>query len=368
MKKKFQIQLLLCILASLLMSAHGYAQTQANTETATGSLPNLPEADAILYMNSRRIINEALPRILPAAEYAKIQSELEKIKKEVGIDINGFESAVVALRFNTPVTAMPDYVLVTRGTFNADALLSLARIGLKGKLREEKYGSKSINIFKLSEVMGTTGTAAPLPVGTSEMAVTALDGNTLALGTIPYVKATIDAETGQKRVNPELMALAMRDTGSLISLAIAIPPGLFSSLIPSGMQGNEEITKIISGIEGFSLSAGMNATDFPVSAAVRMMDAEQARSLSGLLEMGIRMASGQVTDKNTQAVLNTLKITADGNAVRMEVAIPQEVIATLVRESNKPKPEAKSQTKAQAKPESKAKAAPARKPARTKKP
>lgn len=366
MKKRFYTRLLLCVVAALLISANVFAQAPAGAQAATGSLPSLPECDAILYVNARRIINEALPRILPAAEYDKVKTQLDEVKRKAGIDINSFESGVVALRFNKPITAAPDFVFVTRGTFNADALLSLARIGLQGKLREEKYGSKSLSIFKLNEVMGAAD-AKSLPTGTNDLAAVALDGGTLAVGTVSFVKATIDAEAGQKRANPELVSQAMRDSSALMSIAVNISPGLFSGLLPAELKGNEEIFKIISGIENFYLSAGMNATEFPIAASVRTASAENARTLSGILEMGLRAVGGQITDKNVQGIVDAVKINSDGSEVRALVAIPQETITTLIREANKPKPAAKPES-AQPKPAAKAKPAPQRKQSRARKP
>jgi hypothetical protein len=340
MKKRFHTRLLLCA-AALLIPANVLAQAPGATQAAP--LPSLPECDAIMYINARRIINEALPRILPAAQYAKVKAALEDVKRKSGIDINGLESGVLALRLGRPITSPPDFVLIVRGAFNADSLLSLARIGMEGKLREEKYGSRSINVFKLSEVMGQAD-AKSLPIGTNDLAVSALDGGTLALGTLPYVKATIDAEAGQRRASPELAALAMRDAGALLSMAVIIAPGLLNGLLPPQVAGNEEVSRIISGIENFYLSVGMNATDFPLAASVRTASAEQARTLSGLLEMGLHAASSQITDKNAQSMINTLKVTTEGSEVQARIAIPQETVATLMRRSGEQKPNVKANT------------------------
>src|SRR5215216_886882 len=93
MKKTFYTRPLLCIVAALLAAAAHLAparlapaqvcaQTSGGPQAATGSLPVLPECDAILYVNARRIIGEVLPRILPAPEYAKVKAELEEIKRK----------------------------------------------------------------------------------------------------------------------------------------------------------------------------------------------------------------------------------------------------------------------------------------------
>lgn len=343
MKKRFHTRLLLCAAAALLIPANVLAQAPAAPQADAGPLPALPECDAIMYINARRIINEALPRILPAAQYAKVKAGLEETKRKTGIDINQLESGALALRFGKPITSPPDFVFVLRGAFNADSLLSLARMGMEGKLREEKYGSKTINVFKLSEVMGQAD-AKSLPIGTNDLAVTALDGGTLAFGTMPYVKATVDAGAGQRRASPELITLAMRDTGALLNMAVIISPGLLSGLLPAQAGGNEEIAKIISGIENFYLSVGMNATDFPLAASVRTASAEHARTLSGILEMGLHAASSQITDKNAQSMIDTLKVTTEGSEVQAKIAIPQETVATLIRRAGEQKPAVKANT------------------------
>ena len=91
--------------------------------------------------------------------------------------------------------------------------------------------------------------------------MTALDAGTIGIGSLSYLKAGIDAQSGQGGIKPELTALVSRDPNSLFSVAGIIPPGLLNSFLPKELGGNEEMNKLISGIDQLYLSVGMEGTD-----------------------------------------------------------------------------------------------------------
>ncbi|HEY9231769.1 MAG TPA: hypothetical protein VIS78_06470, partial [Blastocatellia bacterium] len=105
-------------------------------------IANLPESDGVMSVNVRRIVNEAFPRLLPPEQLSQVQAALAKAKQVAGFDVANIEAAVVGMRFNrsAPLSA-PSMLLVMRGSFNADALVSLLKIGMSGKTRDEKYGA-----------------------------------------------------------------------------------------------------------------------------------------------------------------------------------------------------------------------------------
>ena len=320
MKKRI-LTLLLCMTAIAAAAASARAQT---------SLPTLPESDALLFINGRRVINEALPRVLPEQIVSQMRSGIEQVKNATGIDIGGTDVLVVALRFRnmSPANPMPDILIALRGSFKSDALLSLARMGLQGKYREEKYGTKTITVLKLAEMAGPK---AKLPPFLSELSFFASDANTLIGGTNQYVKAAIDATEGKGLISPELSALAMRDPSALLSIAALIPPGFFTNFIPKEMQSNQEMMKLIAGINQAYGSIGMGATDFPITLSVRTADAEHARSLAGLVEMGAGLGAAGVKEKPLQDLLRSVKVTVSGTEVQAQASIPQEVVAGFLK-------------------------------------
>jgi len=220
------------------------------------------------------------------------------------------------------------------------------RIALKGKYQEEKYGSKTLTTLNMGEMFKSSDGKDnnPLPVKVSEVTVTALDAGTIAVGSLSYLKAGIDAQSGQGGIKPELTALATRDPNSLFSIAAIIPPGLLSGLLPKEMSGNDEMNKLISGIDQVYLSVGMESTDLTLLLTIRTGSEEQARTLTGLAQMGLQSLGGSTKDKNLKGLMDALQITVQGNEAQLRARIPQTVAAELV--NSKPQPAASTPAKA----------------------
>jgi hypothetical protein len=103
------------------------------------------------------------------------------------------------MRFNKPsggvITPIPQAMFVTRGDFDAKALLGMGTMMSEGKLKEETYGTRSLFVVKLGDI--SKGVEKnPLGAAFSELAAAALDGNTLVVGNLSYVKAALDAADG----------------------------------------------------------------------------------------------------------------------------------------------------------------------------
>ena len=86
-----QIKLSLPLVAVLLLATVAQAQTTQSThaspsQSVVTSLASLPEADTILFSSPQRILNEAAPKVMAAADVAKMRTDFADIKKAVGID------------------------------------------------------------------------------------------------------------------------------------------------------------------------------------------------------------------------------------------------------------------------------------------
>jgi hypothetical protein len=124
-------------------------------------------------------------------------------------------------------------------------------------------------------------------VKVSELAVSALSKNVLALGNLNTVKAAIDAGKGPRRVNQELIELATRDPNAAIGFGGKLTPELVNTLnLPS-----DTMTKDISSIRQLYGSVGVTAKDVEVFLAARTLSPEAAKSLGGTLE-GLRTFAG----------------------------------------------------------------------------
>ena len=86
---------------ALLLSLAPVASAQTPTD-ARGALASFPDSQAVLYVNARRIVNELLPRVMPAADYQKMVDSAQK----GGFDARDLDYAAVAIRFADPAGAV----------------------------------------------------------------------------------------------------------------------------------------------------------------------------------------------------------------------------------------------------------------------
>ncbi len=270
MSKLKPVRLLLPLALLFALAQSAAAQMDART-----ALTNLPDSQAVLYVNAHRVIHEVLPRVMPPAEYAKMLNEAQK----VGFDARGIDYVAVGARLADPAPAnyLPEFVVVIRGNFNADSLLSLGRIAAGAQNispRSETYGSKTLEIIDLESLNkkpeGGTGSGTgegdatpqpPKPMPYPEIAVMALDANTLVAGVPSYVRAVVDAAGGRGTLKASMVDLATRDPQALWSLTVEPPPALVDYLHKVGAPANQEFDQMIDWVKQVSLANGMDALE-----------------------------------------------------------------------------------------------------------
>jgi hypothetical protein len=373
MRKLLPARTLASLVLLFALAQAAAAQVTAPLDTR-GALAALPDSQGVLFINVRRIVNEMLPKIMPPAEYQKMLSEAQK----VGFDARGVEYAAVAIRLADPAPAngLPEFVVVVKGNFNADTLLSLGRVvaGAKNvKTRSETYGSKTLEIIDLEAFNkpnenadpnapapeGGDG-AKPKPMPYPEVAVMALDSSTLVAGVPAYVRAAVDSSGGQNALKASMLELAAHDPQALWSLTAELPPSLVPYLHKTGMPASEQADEMISWVKQLSVAQGMDALNYTLSAAVLTDAPEHASAFSGLIRMGLLAAqtglnaeAAKQTPKHkdyakTQtglAALKTFVNRTDGNTLHLSVSVPQKTVAQLVRQEMAKKPAAATTTK-----------------------
>jgi len=331
------------------LACNASAQTIVDARTA---LTTFPDSQAVLYVNAHRIVNEMLPRILPPAEYRKLLNEAQK----AGFDARGLQYAIVGVRFVEPAPAngLPEFVVVVRGDFNADSLLTLARVGVeseKVKHRQETYGSKTLDIIDTSNTDQpaeggdpSKPEERPKPAPYPEVAATAFDANTIIVGVPAFVKAAIDSASGQGQLKSSTLELASHDPQVLWSLTAEIPPSVVDYMHKFGAPKNDEIDNMIGWMKQISLSQGMNAIDFTFNASLLTDQPEHASAFSGFVRMGLLAAQTALTEEAAKkrgndavqarqalAVLRTVVNRTEGSTLHITASIPQQTIANYVR-------------------------------------
>jgi hypothetical protein len=338
-KKSFALFLALAV-ALISNAASTGAQTRQATAAATAQASSaaplnlLPPSDFLAFVNVKRLLNEAAPKVLAdnPAKLAQFNAEIDKFKTQTGIDARSFESIAVGMRYQhpSPNITTTDTVVIARGTFNSGALLAAARLATQGRYQEEKYNGATLYTFKIQDQVKMLG-LFNMRVG--EVAATALDANTLVIGEPVSVRATLDANKAPSRVNNDLVQLAMRTPSALMGFSANVPP----TLTATADFGNAEISKIIGSIRQAYGAVSTTANGFDLLTIARTEKPDQAQALSetlGALKQFGGMLVTQLppeTGKLAQSALDSLKIAAAGNETSISFELRQADISTLMR-------------------------------------
>jgi len=310
------------------------------TQSVISSLSNLPEADALVYINPQRIINEVLPKFLAAKDLEEMHKGFEVAKQQAGIDPAKIEYLVIAVRFKKPTADLnfqaPEFMAVSSGDFSAEGLLGLARMASQGKLRDEKYGSKTIGMMTI-EPIAKESERNPLLKSFTELGVVALNANTIASGSPGYLRAAIDAGEGKERISAAALNSLVRDPNALISFA-GSPWGSFAKSF--GMLGTEttpRAPRCDSKIGDFYAALTMDATNFMIRGVSNADNPDTARILANLYTGLLQYATSSIKDPEAQSVLKGLAITAEGDEVLVRADFPQQMVKDLIQKQMKPK-------------------------------
>jgi len=328
----FVVSLLLAGLSSELT-----AQTRRGVAARTRQnlLSRLPLSDAVAQINVKRVLTEALPKLLVhnSVKLADVDSQIEQFKTRTSLDFRSFDELALGMRYSYPSSGITKIgtVAVARGTFNTGSIVAAGRGASSGKYREEKYLGKTIHIFTLDQQVKVLGV---LDLKITELAVTALDANTLALGDVDRVRNTLAAGKLKRPPNSELIVLATQDPKAIIGFGGDVSAQLLQNL----RIGNEAIAKDLAAVRQTYGSLGMTDKDLELFVAARTVDAGSARSLGDTLE-GLKQFGALFTNRLSgikgvlaRSALGNLRITTQGNELKIRTAVAQSDVAPLVGE------------------------------------
>ncbi len=326
----------LLIVIGIASVAVGQRNRTATTAKATPPtlLSALPPSDAVAIISVSRVFSEAMPKLLAESptKLAEITSELANFKTRTGLDPQSFDQVAVGFSYKYPregITKISSIALA-RGDFNAGAMVAAGRLAANGKYREEKYQGKTIYVFTLEHQFRLFG-LWDLKVG--DLAVVALESNTLALGSLDAVRGALDANKARKYANPELLALATRDPNAIMGFGGNLTPLLLENLNLS----NGTIARELTAVRQVYGTLGMTSTDLELMVAARTVDSYSAKNLGdtveGLKQLGGLFINRLAAAKGTLArsALNNLKVTAVGNELQVRTAVAQSQVTPLIR-------------------------------------
>ena len=348
------------------------ARAQGADGGVRAALTALPDSQAVLYVNARRITNDALPRVVPAAQLDKFFGEL---RKEVNVDLRSVEYVVLVARYDVnsfDASAVPDFGVAVRGGFNADALLSVLRLARPAQYRAETHGDKRIDIYTIpfeapkteagAEAALVPEPAKPQPMKLpTELAVVSLGPDELLAGTPSYVRAVIDARGGGAgaRIRADLVDLALQNPDALVSLTGDLPPNLSKlfdtaagaagqSDVAAGLM-NDEIRRLADSLRQLQLSLSMTPAEFGLQTTLRTERPEDARALSGLVDFGVnaleqgirkdlvgKSAKSRASAQKVLALVRSLVNTTRDSDLTLSLSVAQATVADFVNQITAP--------------------------------
>jgi hypothetical protein len=305
----------------------------------------LPASDGVMYLDVQRLLNEALPQIFSSnpTKLSEINEQIDRIKAQTGFDVRQFEQIAVGVTFVTTATSKNklEPVVLARGKYNSNALLTAAKIVAKGKYREEKIGNKAIYIFAAKEILTENKSKitnnAPnkifdflLKKMPSEVAVTPVDANTLAIGSITRVRETVENKV---RIGADITALLNRKPNSIMSFAANTPAGLKQFFDLDDDMFGQSLGSIRQIYGAVNLSGG----NLIGSVGAKSLNAEQAKSLeetlAGLQALGKGfLASARSDEKQVYArIVDSVKITRAGLEVGIDFQVANTDLGLLIK-------------------------------------
>jgi hypothetical protein len=356
--KKTLSQLLVLILLVLAKSTAAPAQNtqtlalngvvrtdpnRAHSQTVPGGLAALPEADTLIFINSRRILNEAAPRLMPEKDLANMRKTFAEMKQFAGVDPSNVDYIVVAVRFRKPTAELsfmpPEFMAVASGDFSSDSLMVLARMASEGKLRDEKYGTKTLGLMTIDPI-AKEAEKNPLLKSFSEVGIVPLNATTIAVGSTGYLKAAVDAEEGNKRISPESLISLLRDPTALISVAGSPLTSFSKSFGLLGTEANARAPRCDSRFGDFYAAVTMDASNFMLRGALNADNPDTAKIINSLVNGLLRQVTSSVPDPAAQTLFKALAITPQENEVVLRADVPQQTVVDMIKEQMKPKKKA----------------------------
>jgi hypothetical protein len=272
------------------------------------------DAAVVAYANVRDVMNSQLRQRFKAIEPSTEQKN--QFEEKTGLDFERDVDSVVAAMMpkdgmaNHPASA---FLILARARYDAARLEALA---LEHGAEVTDYQGKRLITHHDKDSTDTTP---------DDMAFGFVEADLVAFGTIPAVKASIDARASNRNVvsNNEMMKLVNE-----INNANAWAVGRFDAIADkAGLPA--EVRSAMPSISWFSAAGHINGG---VSGTFKAeaKDEATAKNLRDVMGGFLAMAKMQAQNKpGMQQLADSLIISGDGNTVALAFDIPAEVLDVL---------------------------------------
>ena len=304
----------------------------------------LPASDGVAVFEAKRFLNDALPKLLAANQplLAEVMAKITEMETRTGVDLRKFDQVAVGVASKQISAKETDYepVAIASGDISAGALIAIAKLASNGTYRVETISGHIVYIFVPKDVAKKTAAKKvnsqvadtidrALDAMRGEFAVTAISGNTLAIGSLARVRETLG---GQSHVSPELTALLSQKETTVASFAIRTPDGMAKMVA----LDNDEIGANIDSIQLLSGYVDVAAAGTTLHVAARTKQPEQAQNLKDTVD-GFQMigkaffGGSKKPDQQVYArLIKNVKTDIHASDVTLDIFIPQADIDALV--------------------------------------
>lgn len=336
-------------LLSAMVAPTLFANTSPNAKRAKVNqlVAMLPASDMVVTMDVTRFFGDALPGILSSdqAKLADLLSKIDAMQQKTGIDLRQFEfiTAGLNVKFVSDNKYDIDAVMLARGTVSSLAVISAAKEAAANKYKEESVNGKTIFTFSMAESLAKLAEKADSEetkkegsiidkflLGTSsDLAISAIDANTVAVGTPDRVHALIESRT---KVGTDITNLLNRKQFSIVNFAGKVPAGL-KTLIPLESDDlGESIDAIRYAYGNLDMANGQVIMGISASLETASQSEQLYDTLDTLKSFGqMLLANSKREDQRLYArLIEKVKFSRKGTEVSMDLAIPQSDVDLLV--------------------------------------
>lgn len=332
----------LAAIAVLLMNMLGATTAEAKTPNRLIGL--LPASDGIAVFDSKRFLNEGLPRVLSANQplLAEITAKIDEMQSRTGIDPRKFEHIAVGVNFKqvSPTEMDYDTVALMSGDMNFGAIIAAAKLVSKGAYRTEMVGNKSVFIFTAAEAIKqhtvkTSNSKIARMVDrafgsfSKEIALASIDRNTLAIGSVHRVRETLEKKSSVSR---EVLSLLPQKENAVMTFATRAPAGI-ERILP---MDNDELAANLKSVQFLSGSMDVAAAGATVQMLARTKTAQDAIQLKDTIDVlqtfgKIVLGGSKRADQRVYArMIDSAKFETRGNDLTLDLLVPQSDIDILI--------------------------------------
>jgi len=342
MKTRFFAATVISILLLNVVGASLDSRKGRLTDSQTMRLVSLlPASDIVAVFDSEEFFDEALPKLLAVSQptLAEVVGKILEIKTITGIDFNNFENVAIGISSKQVSAIETDYepVAIANVDINDGTLLAVAKLASKGACREEKIGDRTVYVFSSKEAKeNTTNSKVAAFIAksfrglTKDVAVSALDSNTLVFGSFARVRETLEARSHvatdiSSRISVEpktVMTFAARNHGGMMKF----PP-----------LDTDEFGAIIDSIQLLAGSFQITSDGLRLQMSAKTKTREQMKAFRETFD-GLRLGGKVVfgrSHRSDQPVyrrsLQAARIGPTGKQLSFDLLVPQVDIDILIR-------------------------------------